>query len=144
MFKKLKRLPNDQFLISKQPGNHSQKQNIRILLLLPSYSSKKILNIKRNMNLRPGNTGNIFLQLAKQHCCVACWKAFLHVLPPTSNIVTATEFRCCKLKKICRNKVDANSTCCFNLQQQNFVAWQCLRWVQVYSKEISILHTSDS
>ena len=23
------------------------------------------------------------------------------------------------------------STCCFNLQQQHFVAWQCLRWVVI-------------
>ena len=42
--------------------------------------------------LRPGNTGNIFHQLATQHCCIASWKALLHVLPPTSNIVTQQNF----------------------------------------------------
>ena len=37
-------------------------------------------------------TNNKLLQLATQHCCVSSWKALLHVLPPTSNIVTQQNF----------------------------------------------------
>ena len=53
-------------------------------------------------------------------------------------------FRCCtyyyplqtlsrnkiwQLKNFFLKKVDGSSTCCSNLEQRNFVAWQCLRWV---------------
>ena len=62
--------------------------------------------------------------------CVASWKALLRVLPPTSNIVTQQNFVVASWKKLLK-KVDASSTCCFNLQQRNFVAWQCLRLVVI-------------
>ena len=43
----------------------------------------------------------------------------------------ATKFCCCKLKKFVEFAVQFAATCCFNLQQRNFVAWRCLRWVVI-------------
>ena len=44
------------------------------------------------------NPSNKLLQLATQHCCVASWKALLHVLPPTSNwssmLCTCNKLKC--------------------------------------------------
>ena len=100
-----------------------------------------------DMALSPSNTGNIFLQLATQNCCVASWKALLRVLPPTSNIVTQQNFVVGSWKNVFKKSlyrlvidivililidiVQLAATCCFNLQQRNFVAWQCLRWVAI-------------
>ena len=68
------------------------------------------------------NTSNDLLQLATQHCSVASSKALLHVLPPTSNIITQLNFVV----------VSWTSVYFFNnLQQQNFFAWQCLRCVVI-------------
>ena len=75
----------------------------------PFYKNpyKKIIlaNLEKSRFIyTPGNTGNIFLQLATEHCCVASWKALLHVLPPTSNIVTQHNFVVASWKKICWKK----------------------------------------
>ena len=83
--------------------------------------------------LRLGNTGNMFLQLAMQHCYVASWKALLHVLPPTSNIVTQQNFVVASWSSML-HQVELASTF-FNTFFQHattyFVAWQCLRWVVI-------------
>ena len=85
-----------------------------------------------------GNTDNIFLQLATQNCCIASWKALLHVLPPTSNIVTPQNFLVARWKNLLK-KVDTSSTCCNMLLQlatTKFVAWQCLRLVVMRAKSL--------
>ena len=76
--------------------------------------------------LRWSNTSNKLLQLATQHCCVPSWKTLLHVLPPTSNIVTQQNF---VVASRTERHVAASWTgvYCF----QHFVAWQCLRWVVI-------------
>ena len=76
--------------------------------------------------VRWSNTSNKLLQLATQHCCVASWKALLHVLTTHLKHCHATKFRCIKL-----NWRLLFSTNFFNLQQQNFDAWECLRWVVI-------------
>ena len=65
--------------------------------------------------------GNIFLQLATQQCCVASWKALLHVLPPTSNIVTHQHFVVASWKNWLK-KVNASSTCCNEILLRDNVA----------------------
>ena len=57
-------------------------------ILLAKYMTWKMAHktILTTLSLKPGNTGDIFLQLATQHSCVASWKALLHALPPTSSI----------------------------------------------------------
>ena len=76
--------------------------------------------------------GNIFLQLAcMQHCRVASWKALLHVLPPTSNIVTQPNSVAASWSSMLQ-QVELASTFFnnfFQLATTNFVAWHCLRWV---------------
>ena len=42
------------------------------------------------IQLRSGNTGNIFLQLVLQHCCSASWNSLLRVLPPAWPTCLAT------------------------------------------------------
>ena len=39
--------------------------------------------LKKYCRLRSGNTGNIFLHLVSQHCCIASWNPLLRVLPRT-------------------------------------------------------------
>ena len=43
----------------------------------------------------------------------------------------ATKFCCCKFTKCRRDTVQLAATCCFNLQQRNFFALQCLRCVVI-------------
>ena len=49
----------------------------------------------------------------------------------TSNIVTQQNFVVESLKNLLKKIVQLAATCCFNSQQRNFVAWQCLRWVVI-------------
>ena len=68
-----------------------------------------------------------------QQCCVASWKALLHVLPPTSNIVTQQNFVVASWSSML-HQVEVASTFFnkfFQLATTNFVAWQCLRWVVI-------------
>ena len=58
----------------------------------------KFCAILKYYEWRWSNTINKLLQFATQQCCVASCKALVHVLQPTSNIVTQ-QFRCCKLKQ---------------------------------------------
>ena len=69
-----------------------------------------------------------------QDCCVASWKALLHVFTTHLKHCHATKVCCCKLKTIMLIKVVASSTCCNMLLQlatTKLVAWQCLRWVVI-------------
>ena len=74
------------------------------------------------------------LQLATQlHCCVASWKVLLHVLPSPQTL-SRNKISLLQVQAACCSKLNWRlifSTNFFNLQQQNFVAWQCLRWVVI-------------
>ena len=83
--------------------------------------------------LRPGNTGNIFLQLTTQQCCVASWKRCCTYYHPPSNIVTQQNFVVASWSSML-HQVELASTFfnkCFQLATTNFVPWQCLRWVVI-------------
>ena len=88
------------------------------------------------------NTVGKFFEYWQLFSSICSSKALLHVLTHLKHC-HATKFCCYNLKKCIEKKVDASSTCCNTLfqlattkfccvtmfevvQQQNFVAWQCL------------------
>ena len=68
--------------------------------MLPDCFSDCLLG--DNLSLRSGNTGNIFLQLVLQHCCIASWNTLLcinyHIcgqLVSQQNTMLQVEATCC-------------------------------------------------
>ena len=105
----------------------------RILIMCTIDNTKKDGGCTCTIMLCHLKSAHIFLQLAKQHCCVATWKALLHVLPPTSNIVTQQNFVVASWSSML-HQVELASTFFnkfFQLAATNFIAWQCLRRVVI-------------
>ena len=88
-----------------------------------------------NNGLRPSNMDHIFFQLATQYCSAASWKASLHVLPPTSNIVTQRNFLVASWKIVLK-KVDASSSCCNMLLQLVTTKFRCVAMFEVGGNNI--------
>ena len=92
-----------------------------------------LLLVLINVNSACTPTGLRFPSTFNQNCCVASWKALLHVLPSTSNIVTQQNFAFASWSSMLQ-QVELASTL-FNkflqLATTNFVAWQCLKWVVI-------------
>ena len=63
-------------------------------IYMKQYKANNSLKVgyHKNATLRSGNTGNIFLQLALQHCCSASWNSLLRVLPPAWPTCLATKY----------------------------------------------------
>ena len=61
--------------------------------------------------LRYGNTGNIFLQLVLQHCCIASWNPLLRVLPRLWPTCLATKYNVASWGNML-HKVESSSTFC--------------------------------
>ena len=105
-------------------------------ILLAKYMTWKMAHktILTTLSLKPGNTGDIFLQLATQHSCVASWKALLHALPPTSSINVTQQNVVVASWSSMLHQVKLASTFFnkfFQLAATNFIAWQCLRRVVI-------------
>ena len=69
-------------------------------------------------------------------CSVASWKALLTILEPTSTL-SRNKILLLQVEEICSEKnvdtmpVQLAATCCLNLLQLHFVAWQFLRRVVI-------------
>ena len=75
------------------------------------WARVKFLNWSVKMS---SNTGNIFVQLVAQHCCIASWKALLLLLPPSLPTCHATNFNVASCGYMSR-KVGMSSTFCNKL-----------------------------
>ena len=80
--------------------------------------------------LRPGNTGNIFLQLSRNIAALQvekrCWP-FYH--PPQT--LSQNKISLLQVEAACCIKLNWRLLFSTKLATTNFVAWQCLRWVVI-------------